>query len=120
MSEKIVLSYEQLIELGSLAGVLSIEQMADYFGIVRTTFHTILERQPEALVQYKKGRSKVIKNVGNGLIEKALNGDTASSIFYLKTQAGWKETSVQENINVEKNESEMTDKELEDIASNKK
>ena len=34
-----------------------------------------------------------IAKVAGSLVKKALNGDTTSAIFYLKTQAGWKETS---------------------------
>ena len=33
-----------------------------------------------------------IRDVANGLLQGALSGDTASAIFYLKTQAGWRET----------------------------
>ena len=35
--------------------------------------------------------------VAGKLVEAALKGDTTSQIFYLKTQAGWKETSRQEH-----------------------
>lgn len=39
-----------------------------------------------------EGRAETIAKVAGSLVKKALNGDTASAIFYLKTQAGWKET----------------------------
>ena len=44
-----------------------------------------------------EGRAETIAKVAGSLVKKALNGDTASAIFYLKTQAGWKETSVVEH-----------------------
>ena len=87
-----VLSEEELIELEALSCVLSSEQIADYFGIGRTTFYEIMERQPEVSERYKKGRAKAVKDVGKGLLAKALDGDNASMMFYLKTQAGWKES----------------------------
>lgn len=92
----IVLTEEQTIEVGALACALSQEQIADYFGICRNTFTQIMKRQPEVAEQYKKGRSRTILNVGQGLIEKAITGDTTASIFYLKTQAGWKEKEMEE------------------------
>ncbi len=86
-----VMTKEELSQVEALSSVLSSEQIADYFGIGRTTFYEIMERQPDVSVRYKRGRAKAIGTVAKGLLQKAQNGDTASSIFYLKTQAGWKE-----------------------------
>ena len=38
------------------------------------------------------GKAEIIAKVAGSLVRKAMNGDTASAIFYLKTQARWKET----------------------------
>ena len=89
---EVVLTDEQVIEVGALAASLNTDQIADYFGINRATFYRIMERQPEVMRRYQEGKSKTIQNVGNALIQKALKGDTSSMVFYLKTQAGWKET----------------------------
>lgn len=93
---KIVLTPEQIIEVGALAAVLSQEQIADYFGIGRTTFFEICERQPDVYEQYKKGKARAIGTVAKGLVKQAMDGNTSAAMFYLKTQAGWRETSVQE------------------------
>lgn len=45
-------------------------------------------RTAEAL---HSGRAETIAKVAGTLVRKALNGDTTSMIFYLKTQAGWSE-----------------------------
>ena len=37
------------------------------------------------------GRLKVIGNIGGNLIQRAIAGDNTAAIFYLKTQAGWRE-----------------------------
>lgn len=87
------LTPEQVAEVATLAAVLSQEQIADYFGISRPTFAAICERQPEVFLQYKKGKARAIGTVAKGLLQKARDGDTASAIFYLKTQAGWRETA---------------------------
>jgi len=90
------LTPEQVAEVSTLAAVLSQEQIADYFGIARSTFALICERQPDVLGQYKKGKARAIGTVAKGLLQKARDGDTASAIFYLKTQAGWKEGGIKE------------------------
>jgi hypothetical protein len=54
---------------------------------------------------YKKGKSRAIADIAGSLISKARDGDTASAIFYLKTQAGWREVSRDE---VENGNSEIT------------
>ena len=93
---QVELTPEQIAQVETLASVLSQEQIADYLGIAKSTFQAILDRDPVVFGHYKKGKSKAIASVAQGLLKKALSGDTASAIFYLKTQAGWKETNVQE------------------------
>lgn len=90
---RIVLSETQCQEVETLAALLSQDQIADYLGIARNTFRAICEREPEVLARYKKGKAKAIAHVANGLLQKARSGDTTSVIFYLKTQAGWRETA---------------------------
>lgn len=90
---KRTLTLDQVREVETLAALLNQDQIADYFGIARNTFRAICDRDPEVLARYKKGKTKAIAHVANGLLQRARNGDTASSIFYLKTQAGWRETS---------------------------
>ena len=88
----IVLSEEQKAEVPTLAAVLTSEQIADYFGIGKTTWFAILERDEEVSELYKKGKAKAIANIASNLIKKAQSGDLGAQVFYLKTQAGWKET----------------------------
>ena len=87
------LTPEQIEQVEGLASVLTQDQMSDYFGISRPTFAAMMKRDPEICLRYKMGKSKAIDAVAKGLLQKARNGDTASAIFYLKTQAGWRETS---------------------------
>ena len=93
-----VLNEKELIQVEALASVLNSEQIADYFGIGRTTLYDIMDRQPEVSERYKKGRSKAISSVAKGLLQKAQGGDNAAMMFYLKTQAGWRETQVIESV----------------------
>lgn len=108
----IVLDPEQVREVETLAALLNQDQIADYLGISRTTFRAICERDEEVAVRYKRGKAKAIAHVANGLLQKARAGDTTSSIFYLKTQAGWRETAEPPPVEEGKDLSEMSDAEL--------
>jgi len=88
----IELTDHQRQEIETLAALLTSGQIADYLGIGRTTFYRILDRDPEAMARYKQGKARAIAHVANGLLQKARSGDTTSMIFFLKTQAGWRET----------------------------
>jgi hypothetical protein len=90
---EIVFTNEQVTELKALSAVLSKRQLADYFCISETTLRAIESRQPEVSDAYKKGKARAIASVAGNLITQAKAGNTAASIFYLKTQAGWKETA---------------------------
>ena len=85
------LTAEQVIELKALAAVLNKSQVADYFGISENTLRAIEKRQPEVSEAYKKGRVNQIAGMGSNLIKLAKAGNVSANIFYLKTQAGWKE-----------------------------
>lgn len=87
------LTDEQRAQVEALAAYLSQEQIADYFGIARNTFAGMMEREPEIGERYKRGKAKAIEEVATSLIMKARNGDSACMMFYLKTQAGWRETN---------------------------
>ena len=88
----IKLTDEQRAELVPLSAVLTLDQIADYFGIAHSTFDAILARDEEVSRLYKKGRAKAVAVIGGSVISKARKGDNQSMFFYLKTQAGWRET----------------------------
>lgn len=89
------LTAEQVAEVETLAAVLTQEQIADYFGISHDTFSRMCERDENVLRSYKKGKSKAIGSVAKNLLTQAREGNTSAAIFYLKTQAGWRETDMQ-------------------------
>lgn len=88
---KKALSHEQIIQVEALGAVLSIEQIANYFRMSKSTFYSVMERQPEILERYKRGKSIAIVNAGKGLLKLVREGNLGAIIFYLKTQAGWRE-----------------------------
>lgn len=90
---RIRLTEAQVAEVETLGALLSIEQMADYFGIGRTTMFELMDRQPEVSERYKAGKSKAIATVARGLLMQARDGNVSAATFYLKTQAGWRETT---------------------------
>ena len=102
----ISLTDAQKAEVETLAAVLTAEQVADYFGIGRRTFYSMMAHDEEIAARHKRGKAKAIGVIAQGLINKARGGDTASMIFFLKTQAGWRETAAVEHVAPECREAE--------------
>ena len=92
-----MLTPEQLSQIEGLAALLNMDQMADYFGMARSTFQEVIKRDPEISGMYARGRSKAVASVAQGLLAQARDGNTQASMFYLKTQAGWKDTQAIEH-----------------------
>jgi len=70
-------------------------------GITHEDIASKLDISADTLVKYYKkeladGRIDANATIGKGLFHQAKNGNTAAAIFWLKTRANWKETSVQE------------------------
>lgn len=93
--DPVVFDEAQIAQVEALSAVLTKGQMADYFGICENTFREVEKRQPEVTEAYKRGKGKAIAGVGSNLISQARKGNVAAAIFYLKTQAGWKEDQVE-------------------------
>ena len=99
---EIELTEDQIKEVETLAAVLSTGDIADYFGIGRTTFYALMERNPDISERYKKGRAKAKGAIAGSLIQKARSGELGAQIFYLKTQCGYTETQrIETDINVQ-------------------
>jgi DNA-binding XRE family transcriptional regulator len=92
---KIQIDLKQVESLA--ANGLTDEQIASALGISRTTLAN-RKRENEQFVQaIKRGKAKGIALVTNKLMESIKGGNMTAMIFFLKTQAGWKETNVQEH-----------------------
>jgi hypothetical protein len=87
----IVLTPEQIVEVGEMAQGMTADQIADNLGISRDTFFQILNRQPEVNIFYKRGKAALIRETAGELVKKIRQGDLSAIIFFLKTQAGWRE-----------------------------
>lgn len=101
MPAKIELTEKQISEIETLAVFLTQEQIADYFGISKRTFNNMRERDKEIDRLYNKGKAKGIAKIANGLFQTAVAGNTSAQMFYLKTQAGWRENNEQSNVQSE-------------------
>lgn len=88
---EIVLNEKQIKEVELKAETLTCEQIADHFGFSHTTFFEIRKRQKKVSLAYKRGKAKVTHDIASSLITNAKAGCTSSQIFFLKTQAGWKD-----------------------------
>lgn len=85
---------ELLIEIEELAGKgLTQKQISAYYGITPVTWHKMKKKHSEIRISYKKGKSKTIAFVTGKLMDKIRKGNSACIMFYLKTQAGWREKS---------------------------
>ena len=85
------LTKEQAVQVEALAAFLTVEQIADYFGIGRRTFYDIMERDADVSARYKKGSAEAIRISAQGLMEKVRDGNITAIIFHLKTRGGWRE-----------------------------
>jgi transcriptional regulator with XRE-family HTH domain len=86
-------SHEEIEKIKLYAGLGSTQkQVASLMGKSENT----LANQPAAKEAFEQGKAQTIAKVAGTLVRKALEGDTASAIFYLKAQAGWRESSKHE------------------------
>lgn len=107
------LTPEEVSQVERLAAVLTMEQVADFLGISDRTLRKRMSENDEVRAAYKRGKQRAIAGVATSLLQKANSGNIAAMIFYLKTQAGWRETQRIEHAG---DMSSLSDAELEAIA----
>ena len=91
------LTPEQVEQVGKLASVLKLEDIADFLGISDDTLRRRMHEDPNILRAYKGGKQRAIAGVATSLLQQARDGNITAMIFYLKTQAGWRETQNMEH-----------------------
>ncbi len=70
---------------------LQLVSIAEAVGVSKDAFIELRRRQPEAQECIDRGRSRVVGELTNVLIEKARKGDTVALLFALKTIGGFRE-----------------------------
>jgi hypothetical protein len=89
---KKTLTGDQAAQVEALAAYLTQEQIADYFGIARNTFARIVAEDETVFERYKRGKAKAIGTAAKTVLDAIRDGNLTAAFFYLKTQAGWRET----------------------------
>lgn len=92
---KIQIDLKQVESLA--ANGLTQEQIAAALGISERTLRSRKGEIADFADAIKRGKAKGIALVTNKLMESIKAGNMTGMIFFLKTQAGWKETNVQEH-----------------------
>ena len=92
---KIQIDLKQVESLA--ANGLTQEQIACALGISERTLRSRKGEIADFADAIKRGKAKGIALVTNKLMESIKAGNMTGMIFFLKTQAGWKETNVQEH-----------------------
>ena len=96
MKPKFAFSDEDIKKIEELASSVTKQQLADYFGICFNTLQRCLNEDPRVNEAYRRGKAKAVIDVAGSVLSEARTGNMQAAIFYLKTQAGWKETDRKE------------------------
>ena len=102
---KIFCDDQTLEKIEELAGMgFRMKDIADYYGVSISCLRDYRIRYPEINLRFRRGKVKAISLAATYLFAQMEAGSSASTIFYLKTQAGW----------VDKEPSELEDDDLSD------
>lgn len=88
----LIITKEILEKIEKMSGLgLTQIQIASYYGISHMTWHKMKNKDERIDRAVKKGKSEIIEVVAGKLMQQINSGNLTAIIFYLKTQAGWRE-----------------------------
>ena len=106
-SDKMELSEDDIKKLESMAGLgLTVANMAAILGMSKKTLERRMAEDESIRDALERGRGITSNNVAKSAYKQAMSGNTAMTIFWLKTRMGWKETErheVKQTINLNYN-----------------
>jgi hypothetical protein len=82
------------------AAGLTMFQIGMLLGMSKKTIERRLSENKQALDALERGRAKALYNVGSFAYQKAIGGNIAMMIFYLKCRGHWKESHHVEHTGV--------------------
>lgn len=106
---RIELTDEQITQIEKLARHMTMDQIADFFGIHANTLRRRMQEDPRVKVAYKKGEASAIDDAGSSLLDLVKEKNVTAIIFFLKTRARWRET---DHVPAASEISKLTDREL--------
>lgn len=83
------------------ASGLTLEQVAHCLGISYDTLNERSKEFSDFAAAIKRGKSKGIGMMANNLVKLAKAGNAAANIFWLKSQAKWREREIEEQLDEE-------------------
>lgn len=87
-----IVTEDLIAHVRKLAGLgLTITQIHDYYGVTDKTWLKLRKKHPQLELAQKQGRSVNHEYVAGKLRKKIEQDNLGAIIFYLKTQAGWRE-----------------------------
>jgi len=91
MGRKLQISPDHILTIETMAANgATLDQIATVLGISPRTLDNWLQRE-DVRQCYNRAKLQAIDRIAGALYAKALAGDVTCMIFYLKTQAGWRE-----------------------------
>lgn len=91
MGRKLQITSDHIAVIESMAANgATLDQIATVLNISPRTLDSWLQRE-DVRQTYLRAKFKAINQIAGALYAKALAGDVTCMIFYLKTQAGWRE-----------------------------
>lgn len=91
-TREIIVTPKMIEEVKRLSGLgLKRTDIAAYFGIAYSTLKKKATENLDLRIAFRQGKAEQTAEVAGELIQQIRDGNTTATVFYLKTQAGWKE-----------------------------
>ena len=117
MAKKKIFDYKQVEDLAA-QGLMDKEIFYN-LGISHDTFYKSIKKNAAFSEAVKRGRARGINQVSNALFQKALTGDNACMIFFLKARADWRDNYVVIEQDADRDQLKKIDKSVTAIDASK-